>query len=311
MLRLALGLTGIATLALTLGCRDSKSLYGDDSGTTDVTSTDDGTTDDTDGTTTDDTDDTVEEGTTDDTGSGGTDDTGTTSTEMPTPGDGEALVYGTVTDDAGSTQAITMQFCSVACLNDDSESNGTFAKLLPVDDDNYSYKIDAIGEIVDGAGWGRIRVHASLEEYEEHGFVDDIVLPNVSAAGFFANESGQQTLALGDVDLTADPSNLTPTFGWDTWGYQAGVVEGGADYWEVGHELAVAFVPFDTEVDAPFSVAFPTPASATAAAYDVYFVNIKGEGEGPIGTAQVVGNQVVIDDVQPEILSWLLLVPTE
>jgi len=304
MLRLALGLTGMATLALTLGCRDSKSLYGDDSGTT-PDATDDGSDD----TSADDTD--VSGG--DDTDVSGGDDGGddTASGELPTPGEGEALVYGSVMDSAGSPQSVAMQFCAVACLNGDSNADGSFSKLVPIDDDNYSYKIDAIGEVTKGAGWGRIRVHASLEEYEELGFEEPIVLPDVSAANFFASESGEQTLPLGDVDFTVDPSTLAPAFGWDTWGYQAGVVEGGSDYWEVGHELAVAFVPFDTEVSAGFDVSFPTPASATAAAYDVYFVNIKGEGEGPIGTAAVVGNQIVIEDVQPAILSWLLLVPAE
>ena len=310
MLRLTLGLTGMAVLALTLGCRDSKSLYGDDSGTT-PDATDDGAGSDSDGgddTDTDDGTDGTDDGTGNDQGTGGDD---TSSGELPTPSEGEALVYGTVLDSAGSPQSVTMQFCAIACLNGDSNADGSFSKLVPIDDDNYSYKIDAIGEVTEGSGWGRIRVHASLEEYEELGFEEALVLPDVSAASFFASESGEQTLPLGDVDFKVDPSTLSPAFGWDTWGYQAGVVEGGADYWEIGHELAVAFVPFDTEVGAPFSVSFPAPASATSATYDVYFVNIKGEGEGPIGAAEVVGNMIVIDDVQPEILSWLLLVPTE
>jgi hypothetical protein len=104
---------------------------------------------------------------------------------------------------------------------------------------------------------------------------------------------------------------MTYEFGWDTYGWAAGVIEAPVDFWGVGAELAVAFVPFDTVPASPIDVRFPLPSSASGSSWDVYYVDKHGEAAGPIGAASISGGDVVISDLEPPLINWLLLVATK
>ena len=235
-----------------------------------------------------------------------------TDTDSDTDADTGALgsIDGFVFNPDGSPAGGTnMQFCDTLCFNGEADGTGYF---LQDELDVGSYKVDAIGEIddsnkVSGTGLGHVRVHVDIDG-NDYTISPDLVLPEVSDWGSLSGSSTSFSSPGGNVTLSADSSTFTPPFGWDSYGYAAGVVSDVPAWWS-GYDaaMAVAFLPFAATVNAAFSVSFDAPPGA-AASYDVYSIDDKGKLEGPVGTATLDGNELVISDVQPSLLSWLVLV---
>ncbi|GEM_PF-5057970 len=236
-------------------------------------------------------------------------------TDTDSDTDADTGVYGSIegyvlNPDGTGADGTNLQFCDTLCFNGEAEADGYFFQDELEDG---SYKVDAIGEIdasnkVSGTGLGHVRVHATIDGANAYTMAESMVLPEVSSWAELSGSSTTFTSPGGDVTLTASASSFTPGFGWDSYGYAAGVVSPVPAYWE-GYEaaIAVAFLPFAATVNESFSVSFTAPAGA-APSYDVYSIDDKGKLEGPVGTAALTGPDLVIADIEPSLLSWLVLV---
>ncbi len=236
-----------------------------------------------------------------DTGSdSGTADSGETEDTDP----GTASISGSVTAFDGTHPAgMEVQVCDQLCIPVTTDANGNFSATGL---DGGSYKVDALGEGVDGANFGRMRAHVDLEPGGTATLAFPLFLPQMSAPATLVN--GANTV--GGVTLTLDPSVLDAPFGFDEGVVSTGVVSAAdiPDAWGVPSPAAaaVAFLPFATEVSGSFT--FSVTGTWDAAGYDVYAVDAKGKLEGPLATATVEGGTLSAT-VQPSLLTWLLVVP--
>jgi hypothetical protein len=232
-------------------------------------------------------------------------DTGTTDTEDTVDTDpGTASIGGAVVGYDGARPAgMEVQVCDQLCIPVTTDADGNFvASSL----DGGSYKVDALGEGVDGASYGRIRVHLDLEPGQSATIPYPLYMPNMSPPFTLTNGAN----VLGPLTWTVDPATLDAPFGFEEGVVQVGFVEGAnvPPAWEtpaapVG---ALAFLPFGTEVSARFSFAISAPG--LSGDFDVYSVDAKGKLEGPVGSASSEGG-TLSGDAQPTLLTWLLLVP--
>lgn len=243
-----------------------------------------------------------------DTGSGDSADTDTdtdTDTDVDdTAPDPTGIITGSVVAYDGPIGGVEVQACVTVCFSTAADSSGvfTFTGLGAGD-----YKVDAVGEAVDGKDYGRIRVNASLvDDASTWTSPSPLFLPQMFGPTVVASAG---TYTFGPVAWTVDPSILTiDPIGHDPDTYWVGVVPG-ADvgaFWEVTPSLAVAFNPLATGVAGTFTLSITT--DTPAGEYDVYSVDLHGELEGPVGTATADGTTVTAS-ASPSVLTWLLFVP--
>lgn len=193
--------------------------------------------------------------------------------------------------------------CETICYSQDSVSDGTFLFTgLPAG----SYKVDAVGESVDGGDYGRIRIHIEVADAEVVALPEGLYMPKM--VGPQTVTAGEHTF--GTVTWTVSAADVTVPFGYEEDRYSVGVVAGAdiPSYYGVAAAYAVAFYPLATEVSAPFGVV-ATGTGVADGTYDVYAVSALGETEGPVGTAVAAGGTLTAASVQPAVLSWLLFVP--
>lgn len=214
-----------------------------------------------------------------------------------------AVVTGTVVAyDGGSIEGLEVQMCQDVCIQAWTDAAGSFRfeNLAPG-----CYKIDALGERVDGRDYGRIRAYVGVEAGATVDLAAPLYLPKVY--GPETVTSG--TYTFGDVEWTVDASTLSVPFGYDDGQFWAGAVTG-ADVpalWDLQPVAAVAFLPLETAVSAPFDVA--VAGAFEGGTLQVWSVDAKGKIEGPVGTATIEGGRIVANDVQPTLLTWLIFTP--
>lgn len=248
--------------------------------------------------------------------SGGTDDSAPTSdsdadADADTDADiddtappSESVISGTVVAYDGPVGAgVEVQVCITACYAGETDSTGAF-RFEGLDAGEY--KLDVVGEAVEGKDYGRIRVMANPAQSAEWTAPSPLFLPQVFGPTTIAT---QGTYTFGAVRWTVDPSILKIPIGYDADQYTVGVVDGAnvGAFWPVTPTFAVAFGPLATEVSGSFDIAVDMP-TAPAGTYDVYSVGFHGDLEGPVGTA-VADGATVQGTVTPTFLTWLLFVP--
>lgn len=214
-----------------------------------------------------------------------------------------AVVTGTVVAyDGGGLEGLEVQICQDVCIQAWTDAAGAFRfeDLAPG-----CYKIDALGERVEGRDYGRIRAYVGVEAGATVDLAAPLYLPKVY--GPQAVTSG--TYTFGDVEWTVDASTLSVPFGYEDGEYWAGVVPGAEvpALWDAQPVAAVAFLPLETAVSAPFDVA--VNGAFEDGTLQVWSVDAKGKLEGPVGTATVSGGRIVAQGVQPTLLTWLLFTP--
>jgi len=231
--------------------------------------------------------------------SGSTQDTGTEDTD---PGTG-SIGGNAIAFDGVPPAGMEVQVCDQLCLPLSTDAAGNF---IATDLRAGSYKVDALGESVEGRGYGHSRVHVDLAAGEALTIPYALFVPRVE---------GPQTLTsgtytFGTLRWTVNAANLDAPFGFEEGVFSAGVVAGTdiPPAWETpaAPVAAVAFLPFGTEVAAPFEIALS--GTWDASGYDIYSVDSKGKLEGPVGSGTVVDGELTAS-VQPTLLTWLLVVP--
>jgi hypothetical protein len=197
-----------------------------------------------------------------------------------------------------------VQICDHVCIPLTTGEGGTFRRdALPAG----SYKVDALGESAEGADLGHARVHVDLADGAQVAIAEPLYLPRMEAAQTLTS-SGRHVF--GSVAWTVDPATLAVPFGVEAGTFRVGVVPADAarPWWDARTPAgAVAFLPFGTEVGAPFTV--EVAGTWPSASYDVYAVDDKGRLEGPLATASVSGTgtaAVLRATVQPTLLTWLV-----
>jgi hypothetical protein len=231
--------------------------------------------------------------------SGMTEETGTEDTD---PGTGS--IAGSVNAFDGVPPAgLEVQVCDQLCLPVYTDASGVFSAVSLR---GGSYKVDALGEGVDGRGYGHSRVHVDLAAGETLTIPYALFVPRVE--GPITVTSG--TYTFGSLRWTVNAADLDAPFGFEEGVFSAGVVAA-ADIppaWDTpaAPVAAVAFLPFGTEVSAPFTIALS--GTWDSAAYDIYSVDAKGKLEGPVGTGAVADGELTAS-VLPSLLTWLLVVP--
>lgn len=216
----------------------------------------------------------------------------------------ESVISGTVVAYDGPVGAgVEVQVCITSCYAGETDASGAF-RFEGLDAGEY--KLDVVGEGVEGKDYGRIRVQAMPEQSAEWAAPSPLFLPKMVGP---TPITAQGTYTFGAVRWTVDPSILTIPIGYDADQYSVGVVDGAnvGAFWPVTPTFAVAFGPLATEVSGSFDIAVDMP-TAPAGAYDVYSVGFHGDLEGPVGTATADGTTVQ-GTVTPAYLTWLLFVP--
>jgi hypothetical protein len=217
---------------------------------------------------------------------------------------GTASIGGFVLGHDGSRPAaMEVQVCDQLCIPVSTDDDGNFVVSGL---DGGSYKVDALGEGVDGASYGRIRVHLDLAPGETATIPYGLYMPQMSPPFTLRNGANE----LGPLTWTVDPATLDAPFGFEEGVVQVGFVEGAnvPPAWETPNPPigALAFLPFATEVSARFSFSFQAPD--LTGNFDVYSVDAKGKLEGPVGSA-TGADGTLSGDAQPTLLTWLLVVP--
>ncbi len=195
-----------------------------------------------------------------------------------------------------------VQICDHVCISLTTGEGGVFRReALPAG----SYKVDGLGEADD---LGHARVHVDLADSAQVSLAEPLYLPRMEPSQTL---TGAGRHVFGDVAWTVDPGTLTAPFGAAENAYRIGTVppDAAPPWWEARTPArAVAFLPFATEVAAPFTV--EVGGSWTAASYEVYAIDAKGQLEGPLATASVAGagtgDAVLTATVQPTLLTWLV-----
>ncbi len=245
-----------------------------------------------------------------------TDDTATTDSDADTDADTDAdsdadtdppddgSITGTVVAWDGPVGAdVEVQACVTICFKSQTDASGNFSFTgLGAGD----YKLDVVGEGVDGKDYGRIRVQAIVEQSAAWAAPSPLFLPKMTGPTSIT-QSGSYTF--DTVEWTVDPAILTVPIGYDAGMYSVGVV--GADhigaFWPVTAAIAVAFGPLGTEVAGTFDVTVTDP-TVPAGSYDVYAVDYHGNLEGVVGKG-ISDGATVHASVTPAHLTWLLFVP--
>lgn len=218
--------------------------------------------------------------------------------------EGTATISGTIKAYDGAAPAdVEVQACVTTCYSTTTDATGAFSFTGM---DAGEYKVDVVGEGVDGKDYGRMRVQAIVEDggaWVSPGalFMAQMFGPtSVTSSG---------TFTFGAVSWTIDPAILTIPFGYDADMYSVGVVAGPdiAPFWSVTPAMAVAFGPLATEVAGSFDLSVATDLAAGD--YAVYSVGLHGDLEGPVGTATANGTSLTASGLSPELLTWLLFVP--
>jgi hypothetical protein len=216
----------------------------------------------------------------------------------------ESSITGTVVAWDGPVGAgVEVQACVTRCFSTETDASGNFSFTgLGAGD----YKLDVVGEGVDGKDYGRIRVQAIVEQSAAWAAPSSLFLPKMSGPTSIT-QSG--TYTFGAVEWMVDPAILTVPIGYDAGMYSVGVV-GASDiglFWPVTPVIAVAFGPLGTEVVGTFDVTVTDP-TVPAGSYDVYAVDYHGDLEGVVGKG-ISDGATVHASVTPAHLTWLLFVP--
>jgi hypothetical protein len=218
---------------------------------------------------------------------------------------GTATIAGSIaTFDGLNLGGMEVQVCDELCIPGDTLADGTFRfEALAAG----SYKVDALGEGVEGSCYGRIRAHVDLADGATANLAAPLFVPRVIGPAIV---SGPGTYTMGGVEWTVDPSTLDVPFGFEDDQFWTGVVAA-ADVpalWELPAPAAaaVSFLPFATEVSGAFTIAVTTDIADGS--YEVWSVDAKGKPEGPLGAATAAGGRVEAT-VQPTELTWLFFVP--
>lgn len=216
----------------------------------------------------------------------------------------ESSITGTVVAWDGPVGAdVEVQACVTICFKSQTDAYGNFSfSGIGAGD----YKVDVVGESVDGMDYGRIRVQAVVEQSAAWAAPSPLFLPKMIGPNSIT-QSG--TYTFGAVEWMVDPAMLTVPIGYDADMYSVGVV-GASDiglFWPVTPAIAVAFGPLGTEVAGPFDVTV-TDSTVPAGSYDVYAVDIHGDLEGVVGKG-ISDGATVHATVNPAYLTWLLFVP--
>lgn len=196
-------------------------------------------------------------------------------------------------------EGLEVQACKSLCIQGYTDATGvaTFTEM-----EAGCYKIDALGERVDGGDYGRIRVYVEVGAGAAVTLSDELFLPKM--AGKQTLTSG--TYTFGDVTWTVDASTIAVPFGYPAGEFDVGAVAG-ADVpalWDITAAGAVAFQPLASEVSAPFDLS--VTGDYADGTYDVYNAGEHGELVGPIGTATATGGVLTATGIEPEFLTWIL-----
>ena len=226
---------------------------------------------------------------------------------------GEAAPTGVISGvvigpDGAPRVGADVQVCDHVCISFTTGEGGVFRReALPAG----SYKVDALGESAEGADLGHARVHVDLAEGAEVEIAEPLYLPRMEAAQTLTS-AGRHVF--GGVAWTVDPATLRLPFGAEAGTFRVGVVppDAARPWWDARVPAgAVAFLPFGTEVDAPFTV--EVAGAWAGSSYEVYGLDDKGRLEGPLATASVSGSgngAVLSATVQPTLLTWLVFYAT-
>lgn len=211
-----------------------------------------------------------------------------------------ATITATVVGYDGSVpEGLEVQACQTSCIQawTDATGTATFTGMKAG-----CYKLDALGERIQGADYGRIRVFLEVGIGEAHAVSAPLLLPQM--VGPQTVSTGAHTF--GNVTWTVDVATLAVPFGFADDQFSVGAVAG-ADvpaHWAITPAGAVAFQPLGTEVSAPFDlVVVGDYADGT---YDVWSAGGHGELVGPVGTATAVGGTLTATGIAPEYLTWVL-----
>ncbi len=218
--------------------------------------------------------------------------------------EGTATISGSIRAYDGSTPSdVEIQACVTTCFSSTTDATGAFSFTGM---DAGEYKVDVVGEGVDGKDYGRMRVQGIVDDGGAWVSPGALFMPQMFGPTSI-NSSG--TFTFGAVSWTVDPSILTIPFGYDAGMYSVGVVDGAeiGPFWSVTPSLAVAFGPLATEVAGSFDITVST--DVPAGQYDVYSVGLHGDLEGPVGTGTASGTSLTATGLTPELLTWLLFVP--
>jgi hypothetical protein len=207
------------------------------------------------------------------------------------------------TFDGANLGGMEVQVCDELCIPGTTLADGSFLfEALEAG----SYKVDALGEGVEGACYGRVRTHVDLEEGASVQIEAPLYLPPVIGPAVVS--SG--TYTLGALDWTVSLDVLDTPFGFEDDQFWAAVVPGPEipRLWELPAPpvVAVSFLPFGTEVSGAFTAA--VNADIPDGSYEVWSIDAKGKAEGPLGTATAAGGRVEAT-AQPTLLTWLFFVP--
>jgi hypothetical protein len=215
-----------------------------------------------------------------------------------------AVLTGTVAAYDGVIAAdVEVQACVTTCFSGHTDAAGTFTFS---EMEAGEYKLDVVGEGVDGKDYGRMRVQAIVEDAGTWTAPGPLFMPQMYGP---TAVSSSGTFSFGPVQWAIDPAILTIPFGYDEGMYSVGLVAGTdiAAFWPVTPAIAVAFGPLATEVDGSFDLSIQT--GAPAGSYSVYSVDLHGALEGPVGTATADGTTLIAIGLSPSLLTWLLFVP--
>jgi hypothetical protein len=218
----------------------------------------------------------------------------------------DGQVPGIANEEKGTYMEV--QVCDLVCYSYQTDADGGFASG---EIDAATYKVDALGDTLDGRGYGRARVPIELQPGEALVLPYTIVLPPIEPA----QSARSGTYTFGRVAWTVDAMDLDPDVGAPespaevAAGYVAPEYIPPAWEWTTPPAFAVAFLPFAVTPLAPIEL--EVSGVSGPANWEVYAVAGHGELEGPIGSATLSGDVLATADSQPSKLTWLFFVPIE